>query len=224
VPRVPDTDDFGDDHGAGRGFLDRLGRWFLKPKPQGSGESAEVAPPPSVEELEDANRYADDKERLIGLLAAPFAAIIAILIVSAKLSNNPETLKGGKHNSGYTPPTTLHELLIVLLALALVMLATAWFRKRLYLGMATALYGLAVFNLRFWGFGVPFVMIGAWYLVRAYRAQRALREATGEGRRSGGGKPGSKGSAPRPSKRYTPPTAKPKRPLPPGADGEQKAG
>ena len=60
------------------------------------------------------------------------------------------------------------------------MLAFAWFRKRLYLGMVIALYGLAVFNLHYWGFGIPFVMAGAWLLVRAYRLQRDLRVATGD--------------------------------------------
>ena len=43
-----------------------------------------------------------------------------------------------------------------------------------------ALYGLAVFNLHYWGFGVPFILVGAWLLVRAYRLQRDLREATGD--------------------------------------------
>ena len=31
-------------------------------------------------------------------------------------------------------------------------------RKRLFLGIATALYGLAIFNLHYWGFGIPFIM------------------------------------------------------------------
>ena len=56
--------------------------------------------------------------------------------------------------------------------------------------MLTALYGLAVFNLHWWGFGVPFVLVGAWYLVRAYRAQRALKEATGVGREAAPAVPG----------------------------------
>ena len=72
----------------------------------------------------------------------------------------------------------------------------------------TALYGLAIFNLHWWGFGVPFVLVGAWYLVRAYRAQRDLKEATG-GRTERG--TGGSGTAPMASKRYTPPSARPKR-------------
>ena len=59
----------------------------------------------------------------------------------------------------------------------------ALWRKRLYLGIVTAMYGLAIFNLHYWGFGVPFVMVGAWYLVRAYRLHRNLKESTAADRR-----------------------------------------
>ena len=68
------------------------------------------------------------------------------------------------------------------MALALVMLVTAWFRKRTFLGIAMALYGLSIFNLHYWGFGLPFIMGGAWYLVRAYRLSEKLKFAkAGEG-------------------------------------------
>jgi hypothetical protein len=87
----------------------------------------------------------------------------------------------------------------------------AMWRKRLFLGMATALYGLAIFNLHYWGFGIPFVMCGAWYLVRAYRFQRQLRQATGDlptgfgARRSKANENGSSYSVrPGGNKRYTP--------------------
>ena len=56
-------------------------------------------------------------------------------------------------------------------------LVASLLRKRLFQGITMALYGLAVFNLRFWGFGVPFLLAGAWYLVRAYRLQQALKRA-----------------------------------------------
>ena len=49
------------------------------------------------------------------------------------------------------------------------------------MGIVTSLYGLAIFNLHYWGFGVPFVMVGAWYLVRTYRLHRKLKEATAGG-------------------------------------------
>jgi len=103
----------------------------------------------------------------------------------------------------------------VLLGMAVLMLATAWFRKRLYLGMVMALYGLAIFNLRYWGFGVPFVLFGAWLLVRAYRTQRDYREATGAkpARQPARGRPGGLAgrARPEPAKRYTAPSSRPKR-------------
>ena len=111
----------------------------------------------------------------------------------------------------------------MLLVLAVAMLVTAWFRKRLYLGVAMALYGLTVFNLKYWGFGLPFVLFGAWLMVRSYRAQKALRLATGETparerRRS----PAAARSAPGPASGTRRRRAKPKRPTSP--EDEQKAG
>lgn len=159
-------------------------------------------------------RSADDKERLIGLLAAPFAAGIGMLVISALITNDPPArLKNGRLDSLHVDPSLYHDLLIVLLVLAVAMLAAAWFRKRLYLGIVTALYGLAIFNLHYWGFGVPFIMVAAWLLVRSYRLQRDLRQATG-GRPGGGrsrGSPPSRGRASQ-SRRYTPPSPRPKGP------------
>ena len=66
------------------------------------------------------------------------------------------------------------------MALALLMLGAAWFRKRLLLGIAMALYGLSIFNLHYWGFGFPFILAGAWYLVRAYRLSEKLKHAKAE--------------------------------------------
>jgi hypothetical protein len=202
-------------------FLQRLSGLFLKPVDRSDVPHAEVMPPRTVEELEHASRYATDKERLIGLVAAPFAALIGILIIGALLANDPAALlKDGQVNKLHVSPSLYLELLGVLVVLAIVMLGTAWFRKRLYLGVSMALYGLAVFNLHYWGFGVPFLMVGSWLLVRAYRAQRDVREAGGAsagGRSSGGRAPERRG--PGASKRYTPPTA---RRRPPKSDGEQR--
>ena len=93
------------------------------------------------------------------------------------------------------------------------MLVTAWFRKRMYLGICMALYGLAIFNLHYWGFGIPYVLGGAWLLVRAYRLQRELREATGDRRRRRrAGRAAAPGSRrPSANKRYTPPDHGPAR-------------
>ena len=84
------------------------------------------------------------------------------------------------------------------------------------MGIVLALFGLGIFNLHYWGFGVPFIMAGAWLLVRAYRLQQKLKLAGGESRRRATIPPPSRlpsagGVLPRPNKRYTPPTEKRKR-------------
>lgn len=186
---------------------DRLRSAFLKPPKPGAGPAASVRPS-SLEELEDSVKYADDKERMIGLVAAPLAAAIGLLVIDALISRDPAAhLADGAVNKLHVSVSLYHELLLVLLGLSLVMLATALWRKRLYLGMATALYGLALFNLHWWGFGVPFILVASWLLVRAYRLQRDLKQARGEGRSHAGSTSlGPPGGARRPAnKRYTPP-------------------
>ena len=186
--------------------------------------------PETPEELAAAVRTADDKERLIGLLAAPLAAGIGLVVISALIANDPpQRLKSGRVNPAYVSVGLYHEVLIVLLALALGMLVAALLRKRLFMGLTMALYGLAVFNLHYWGFGIPFLIAGAWYLVRSYRLQRALREATGDAPRrpaSGGGRAAPGGSGPRANKRYTPPRPprRPSRPQRGESDRDKRAG
>ena len=151
--------------------------------------------PTTVDEIEEAIKRADDKERLIGLFAAPVAGMVGLLVTGSLLAHDPKS-----YSSAY------RTLSLTLLLLAVVMLASAWFRKRLYLGIAMALYGLAIFNLHFWGFGIPFLVFGSWYLVRAYRLQQKLKLAKSAE---------SPGRGPtQASKRYTPPvdgSGKPRR-------------
>jgi hypothetical protein len=180
---------------------ERLRNALVKP-PDPSSVAAAPDAPRTVEELEATNKYADDKERLVGLFAAPIAAAIGLIITGADISNDPAA-----PSKLHVNPSIYQELRGVLLVLSVVMLVMGMRRKRLFLGMAMALYGLTVFNLHYWGFGVPFILFASWLLVRAYRASRDLREAT-EGTSRGGA------AGPRASKRYTPPTARPKR-LPP---------
>ena len=83
-------------------------------------------------------------------------------------------------------------------------------RRNLWsLGVACALYGLSIFNLHYWGFGVPFLLIGSWYLVRAYRLGQRLKRAKEVDSPSGSTGPARR--AP-PNKRYTPPVAPPVKP------------
>jgi hypothetical protein len=188
-------------------FAERLRRAMLKPPTSGApappaASTAGGDKPRPVEEIEAEARSANDKERLVGLIAAPLAALIGLLVIDHDISIDPAT--GRNHVS----IGLYHELLLVLLVLSIVMLATAWFRKRAYLGMVMGLYGITVFNLHYWGFGVPFAMVAALLLVRAYRLQKELRIA-------GGGTPGgarplndrrsSRPASAKPNKRYTPP-------------------
>ncbi|HEV2362534.1 MAG TPA: hypothetical protein VGS21_12595 [Acidimicrobiales bacterium] len=165
----------------------------------------------SARDLEHDFRSADDKERMIGLIAAPFAAAIAFLVVSALIDNDPPALlKNGQVDRLHVSVGLYQSLGLVLLGLSLIMLATALWRKRLLLGISSALYGLAIFNLHYFGFGVPFVLVGAWYLVRSYRMQKELREtaaydAAGARAPAGGLRLATVAATPRANKRYTPP-------------------
>ena len=199
------------------GLWHRLVNAMVKPPDPDSAIKTGDEGPTTVAELEEAVRRADDKERLIGLLAAPIAAMIGLLVTEGRLADNPKaTLANGQVNALHVNPSTLVEFGAIAIVLGVVMLATAWFRKRLYLGMVMALYGLSLFNLHYWGFGVPYILFGSWYLVRAYRLQSKLKEA----KAAEGGGPAAAGPSVRPaqSKRYTPPT------VPPGKSPKQKPG
>jgi hypothetical protein len=184
--------------------------------------------PSSVEEIETELKFANDQERLIGLFAAPVGAAIGLVVIGYLISKDPPALlKNGTANKLHVSVSLYHDLTYVLLGLSLAMLASAYFRKRLYLGIAMALYGLAVFNLHYWGFGIPFLFAGAYLLVRSYRLQRELREATGEAPARPGAR-ARRGAQPpatarsRPNKRYTPRSTRPRRPSPP--ENQRRAG
>lgn len=157
-------------------------------------ETKEDGGPVTVEELEAVIARMDDKERLIGLIAAPLAAAIGLLVVQSLVATNTKTYS-----------SVSGTLALSLFVLAAAMLASAWFRKRLYLGIAMALYGLSIFNLHFWGFGVPYLLFGSWYLVRAYRFGQKLKFAKEDGTTS---RPGAPRRA-QPNKRFTPPVTGP---------------
>jgi hypothetical protein len=181
-------------------------------KADGSSEPKDDGYPTSEAGLEELIARADDKERLIGLIAAPVAGGIGLLVAQSLAA----------HGTTKAASSTAQVLALSLMVLAAAMLASAWFRKRLYLGIAMALWGLSIFNLHFWGFGVPYLLFGAWFLVRAYRLQQKLKLVRGDdGTARSGGTGGSTPRA-RPSKRYTPPVtgpAKPAKAPKPGIDG-----
>ncbi len=180
---------------------------IVKPDDPDSPKRKTAEPERSVEELEAEIARADDKERNLGFIAAPIGAVVALLI-SANLINHAKSL--GQSTTVY------QTLTFVLLGMVVLILVTSWLRKRLFMGILLAMFGLGIFNLRFWGFGIPFVLAGAWLLVRAYRLQKKLRLAGG-GSKSAYGPPNSRlpsagGILPRPNKRYTPPTEKKAKP------------
>ena len=210
---------------------DRLRNLVLKPAAADTVSRAKASTgSASLEELQAEVRSANDKERLIGLVAAPVAAAIGILVISTLILNDPPAqLKNGQIDTLHVSLTLYHDLGGVILGLSVLMLVTAMLRKRLYLGIVTALYGLAIFNLHYWGFGVPFILVAAWLLVRAYRLQRDLREATDgslslSAAQPLGGTATPRRSPPKPNRRYTPPSAPLKRSSPPKPENKRQAG
>ena len=177
-------------------------------KPDGPDPNDEQDDAMSLEEIEAAIKSSDDKERNVGLVAAPFAALIGFIIITTLIDHDPpQLLSNGQKNAAYVSLSLYHELLGVLVVLAVLILVMSWLRKRLLAGISMALFGLAVFNLHYWGFGIPFVMVGAWLLVHSYRLSQKLRFATMDG--TGPTRPSgrtTRNPRPRSSKRYTPPS------------------
>jgi len=206
-------------------FTASVSNFMLKPAPADRAEqkSPKDDGPTTIPEIEAAIKRADDKERLVGLLLAPVAAAIALLVVASLVHNDPKALlSNGQINKLHVSPSLYVELGAVTLALALLMLGAAWFRKRLFLGIAMALYGLSIFNLHYWGFGFPFILAGAWYLVRAYRLSEKLKHAKAD--QPGAAGRGSAAPRPQPSKRYTPPAGPIRRAPKPKPGKELEAG
>jgi hypothetical protein len=165
-------------------------------RPDEEPDDGKPAEDRSVDDIEEDIRRSNDKERAIGLAAAPLAALVGVIVSSSSIDyarTHHESLQ------------TFETLTYVLLGLAVLILVSSLMRKRLFQGITLALYGLAVFNLHYWGFGVPFLLAGAWYLVRAYRFQQELKRAEA-GAPPMRAKGSSNGPRPRSNKRYTPPT------------------
>ena len=153
----------------------------------------------TVEELRAEIHRSNDKERTIGLVAAPVAAVVGIAISTASISY-AKTHHQNVH--------VYDELTYVLLGLSVLILVASLLRKRLFQGITLALFGVAVFQLKYTyvGFAAPFVLAGAWYMVRAYRLQQALKRAEGDTAGPRGATQAARTPRPRASKRYTPPT------------------
>ena len=200
MPASPAADDQGPDDGPGMTRWERLKYSMVRPDDDPKEKEVQEIRP--VEEIQADIARSNDKERAIGLVAAPVAAFIGLLISNASV-NYAKT--HGLSTSVYD------KLTYVLLGLAVLILLTSWLRKRMFQGITLALYGLAIFQLHYtyFGFAAPFLLAGSWYLIRAWRLQQELKRAEAAGPQA----PRPKGAttsaaAPRPrrNKRYTPPS------------------
>ena len=206
-----DPDDSGDDAppdvSGWKRFTGSVSNFALKPAvaaESGTGNAKnQLDELTTVEEIEAAVKRSNDKERLVGLLVSPVAAAIGFALTTALVAKDPKL-----PDPHHVNPSQYTEFGLLAMALSLAMLGTAWFRKRTFFGIAAALYGLSLFNLRWWGFGVPYILIGSWFLVRAYRLGEKLKMA------KAGDNPSPRTAVKRtgsPNKRYTPPTPSPTR-------------
>lgn len=107
-----------------------------------------------------------ERERLAVLVAAPVAALVDFVVVGV--------LAARDRTAGLSVGVARYEELeVVLLVLTVGILASGLWRRRLPAGAALGLQGLALFDLHFWGFALPFVAAGAWMVARAYRSRAA---------------------------------------------------
>jgi hypothetical protein len=199
MPSSPAADDPGADDAPGMTRWERLKYSMVRPDDDPKEKKALETRP--VDEVEAEISRSNDKERMIGLIAAPVAAIVGLIISSASVNY------ARSHNQSVG---VYEKLTYVLLGLAILILLTSWLRKRLFQGITLALFGLAIFQLHYTyvGFAAPFLLAGAWYLVRAYRLQQELKRAQAAGPGAPRPKASPNAAAPRPrrNKRYTPPS------------------
>jgi hypothetical protein len=200
MPANRDTGSSGDD-GVPMTRWERLK--YAMVKPDDSVARPAAADERSAEDIQYAIRYADDRERAVGLIAGPISALISFIVIGSMINRNSQPTTTAKN---FVPASTYHWVLLVFLALAVVILVSAWWRKRMAMAISLALYGVGLFQLGWLGFAVPFVLAGAWYLVRAFRLQQAFKKAeVEEGVKTHSTTRTSKPRA-RANRRYTPPT------------------
>ena len=218
----------------------RLRDAFLKPP--ASGQAARRADPTaemSNEEIANAIKRIDDRERLYALWAGPVGAVIGVLLTIAAIHYNPPL-----HHRGHVANSLTELYGVARVVLGGLVVLTALSRRRSLVAFSLLFLGTAVgfpLALVFWG-------LGGWMIWRVFRFQKALT-ARGvgpqRGRASAGPRPAARAGAsdareraiarraaarerrqrgrrkqpeptgPPPSKRYTPP--KPTRPRPPAA-------
>ena len=125
VPTSPPPGASGDHDEHPMTAWERIKYTLVRPDDDPTGRGAPLDDR-TVEELEEAIRRSDDKERTIGLVAAPVAAIVGIAISSASINY------ARAHNQNVH---VYEELTYVLLGLAVLILIASLMRKRLFQGI-----------------------------------------------------------------------------------------
>jgi Ca2+/Na+ antiporter len=199
MPSSPAADDTGADDAPHLTRWERLKYSMVRPDDDPKERPKLETRPRAEVEAEIAR--SSDKERMIGLIAGPVAAIVGLLISGASIN----------YARSHGQSTGVFEKLTwVLLALAILILLTSWLRKRLFQGITLALFGVAIFQLHYSyiGFALPFILFGAWFLIRSYRLQQELKraEAADPGTLRSKASPTAAAPRPRRNKRYTPPS------------------
>jgi hypothetical protein len=192
-----------------------------------SSSSRSQKPPPGsvydqmpTSQLTVLMRKLDDKERMLAFGAAPLGAVLAIVVAIVALHSNPAL-----HHKGHETPSLIVSDGGVAVGFAILVFATAWFRRRSLTAFALLFLGYSIGLI---GPGIPFLFLGGYFLYRAWKVQKVL---TGRGvstrpppknRNSnratrdpkGGRDRETKTTVVRPTanKRYTPPRPPPKRP------------
>jgi hypothetical protein len=230
--RMASTDDDQDDYED----TDVRAPWTLRvketfwpspgPKPGQAGEPDRIPP----EQRKEVMRSLDPQE--VKLAFGAFAlAIVAGIAIPAYILATDKVTKAGKHSIAVAPDALLLGGVIV--ALCVMGLVALWKRKRTFVSFALFLIGFA-FTLFIGLIGFVFILVGGWFMLRAWRINRygttdakAIRQevssrprgkaasstskspATNKGRTS---QPGAR-KPPTASKRYTP-KAPPRKKIP----------
>jgi len=156
----------GDDTRTGSGTRpSRLRDAFLKPPPAGQG--ARKTDPTSTmtnEQLTDAIKRLDDRERFYALFAGPLGAAIGLVLTIGAIHFNPAV----GHKNHVSENLIVFEGVIRVAFGGFVVLA-ALTRRRSFVGFTLLFFGTTVlpYGILFWG-------LGGWMIWRTYHYQKVL--------------------------------------------------
>ena len=237
-----------------RTFLQRMSQTFLNPpKPKAKPKAAAEQEP--ERELTDAEKRArvtqiDDLERRLGYAASILASVISLITFIPFINDPAMTIqKTASPVKGHTCPTHYQYTklnghftcvahvsyprshwvteLAVLLVFALAIFITTRIRRRAALAFTTFMTGVAMLSVVQSVLAFPFIFLGGWLLIRAWRVQRyGSPTAKGPNRSgTGGGTGGTRGSGTKPgAKPGARPGAKPAAPRGNGRAGRGRRG